>query len=149
LQGEVGEQIDRCREAGIGLTHADSHNHSHAELPVFISIVPVLKRKGIKYVRLSDNVRRASFLRRAYKIVFNSTIALCGLRGTKYFTDFTNLAGLRQALASGDSAVELMVHPAYAADGTLIDLTTKLPLAELVRLLPQPCRLGSYGDLSK
>ena len=49
-------QIDRCRENGVKITHADSHNHIHEEPGLFWLIMRLLQKekyslckKGEKY----------------------------------------------------------------------------------------------------
>ena len=56
IAAEVAAQIARCRDAGLPLTHADSHQHVHNEPMVLLAIQPILKNSGIRYLRISRNM---------------------------------------------------------------------------------------------
>ncbi|NEX62720.1 ChbG/HpnK family deacetylase [Noviherbaspirillum galbum] len=147
VREEVAQQIHRCRKHGISLTHADSHHHVHTELFISLAVVRELRRLSVPYLRLSDNVRAASIARRTYKANLNWIISLNGLKGTDYFCDLNDIASLPRECMSQDTVVELMVHPAYAADGSLIDAEMKQPFRPLLSRVTRPDKLVSYGDL--
>ena len=136
-------QIDRCREAGIALSHADSHHHAHAEFPLFSVLAPLLAETGIPYLRLSDNVRKTNWMRGLYKLLFNGSVDRAGLRGTDYFCDADGIGKIGKAAGK---IIEMMVHPAFDEAGDLIDSGTGRRLADC---LPAGLRLGSFGDLQR
>jgi predicted glycoside hydrolase/deacetylase ChbG (UPF0249 family) len=147
LREEVDAQLRRCLKMAIVPTHADSHHHFHTELPIFLPIVPVLKRQGIRFVRLTDNVRPGSLARRAYKRGYNFMLSALGLRGTHYFCDAEGLARCEDKLMRNDVVTEVMVHPVYGPGGELLDATCGLPLRDVVARAASRTKLCSYADL--
>ena len=68
IAAEVVAQIQRCRDAGLPLTHADSHQHVHNEPMVLLAILPVLKHLGVRHLRIStDAVASRSVARKCSK----------------------------------------------------------------------------------
>lgn len=147
LRQEISQQIQRCRAHGITLTHADSHHHVHTELCISLAVAKELRRFGIPYLRLTDNVRPASLFRRTYKANLNFLIALHGLKGTNYFCDLNDIAAMEKQCGANDVVVELMVHPAFSKDGALIDAEMKEPLLPAISRVPQRRKLISFGDM--
>lgn len=144
---EISQQILRCRSHGIKITHADSHHHVHTELFISIAVAKALRKFGIPYLRLTDNVRHASFLRRTYKSNLNFLIALQGLRGTHYFCDLSDISAMAKQCDADDMVVELMVHPAFSDDGDLVDAEMKTSLPSAIRQIPHLHKLISFGDV--
>lgn len=136
-------QIDRCREAGIPLSHADSHHHCHAEFPLFSVLAPLLVENRVPFLRLSDNVRKVGLVRRLYKQFFNGSVARAGLAGTDYFCDADGIGQIRDAESK---VIEMMVHPAFDQTGRLIDSGTGRLLADC---LPAGLRLGHFAQLQR
>ncbi|HEX7649606.1 MAG TPA: ChbG/HpnK family deacetylase [Noviherbaspirillum sp.] len=149
LRQEIAQQILRCRKHGIHLTHADSHHHVHTELFISLAVARELRRFGIPYLRLTDNVRPASLFRKTYKANLNFLIALHGLKGSHYFCDLNDIAGMKQQCGADDVVVELMVHPAFADNGSLIDAEMKEPLQPALRRVPRLSKLISFGDVKQ
>jgi chitin disaccharide deacetylase len=52
LAAETRAQIDRIMEAGIAITHLDSHRHAHALPGVFGVVVRVVREAAIRVIRL-------------------------------------------------------------------------------------------------
>lgn len=149
LAGEVRAQIARCRDHGLPLTHADSHHHVHNE-PVLIGIVVrAVRELGVPYLRLSRNCGPMSLPRRLYKFAVNARIRRSGLAGTRRFGDFGAYeAFARTGASTADlSDFELVVHPIFAGDGSVIDRQSGTPLAEMVRRLDLSTALVSYAGL--
>lgn len=149
LQAEFSRQIACCREKGLALTHADSHHHVHTELPVLLPMMAALRGSGLGRMRLSDNVRPAGRLRRGYKALVNGVMRSAGFRTARFFCDLAELPRLRPWFGREDVVIEVMVHPALAADGTLIDAGLELPLRDALAEALRENRLGSYADLAK
>jgi predicted glycoside hydrolase/deacetylase ChbG (UPF0249 family) len=147
LRREISQQIQRCRSHGIELTHADSHHHVHTELFISLAVAKELRRFGIPYLRLTDNVRPVSLFRRTYKANLNFLIALHGLKGTHYFCDLNDIAAMEKQCEADDVVVELMVHPAFSEDGALVDAEMKGPLLPAIRRIPQRGKLISFADV--
>jgi len=142
IAAEVGAQIQRCRDAGLPLTHADSHQHVHNEPMVFLAIQPVLKQLGIQHLRISRNMDSLPIAstKRIAKSCFNRWIALHGLRGTDYFGTVENFEHFRSSDRLATASVEILTHPSLDQAGNLIDHLDDLPLADRLS-----AAFGDYG----
>ena len=145
IAAEVSAQIQRCRDAGLPLTHADSHQHVHNEPMVFLAILPVLKQLGIRHLRISRNMDSlpALSVKRIAKSCFNRWITFHGLRGTDYFGTVENFERFRATDRLAAASVEILTHPSIDQAGTLIDHLDNLPLAD--RLARAFCGLQLSG----
>ena len=146
IAAEVGAQIQRCRAAGLPLTHADSHQHVHNEPMVFLAIQPVLKRLGIRHLRISRNMDSWPIAspKRIAKSCFNRWIALHGLRGTDYFGTVENFEHFRSAERLATASIEILTHPSLDPAGKLIDHLDNLPLADRLARAFCDLRLSGY-----
>ena len=52
IEREVAAQVDRLLDAGIRLSHLDSHKHVHAYPPVFAVVARLARRIGVHTVRV-------------------------------------------------------------------------------------------------
>lgn len=52
VEREMTAQVQRLAEAGVRLTHLDSHKHVHAYPPVFALVVRLARRFGIQTIRV-------------------------------------------------------------------------------------------------
>ncbi len=113
---ELSAQVKRLTDAGLTLTHADSHHHIHTG-PFLIPIVlRVCHENGIEKIRLHRNLGKIKLYKRIVKKRFNNRLHKNGMKTTEYF------GSLADALLCGIPGVtELMVHPDYDANGLLID----------------------------
>ena len=134
LANEVRAQIERCRQHGIPLTHADSHHGVHNEMPVFSAIWRVLKESGIYCLRGNQVVDDDRLLRKLYKL----RMAACFRQRGFWTPDYTST--LMQFISEfypgkqSNVSCELSVHPDYI-DGKLIDHVTGQPLVPALRHL--------------
>ena len=132
ISAEVTTQIQRCRWAGLRLTHADSHQHVHNEPMVFLAVQSVLKQQGILHLRISRNMDllpRTS-IKQFAKVCFNQLIAAHGLRGTDYFGSVSNFEQFRNANLLDYASFEILTHPSFDERGILVDHVENLPLAD-------------------
>lgn len=144
LADEVRQQISRCREHGLPLTHADSHLHVHTEAQVFSVMRPVLRDLGIKAIRITENVERKSLHVAAYKAAYNAYLRRCGFHTTDHFC---GAAALDISSLWGDTekgSWEIMTHPGYDADGRIVDLTDGAPLFLRMQALTGRVHMASY-----
>jgi len=148
IAAEVSAQIQRCRNAGLPLTHADSHQHVHTEPMVLMAIQPVLKRFGIRHLRISRNMDSLSAFstKRIAKSCFNRWIALHGLRGTRFFGTVENFEHFRRMNWLSGSSFEILTHPSFDQHGTLIDHLDNLPLSDRLAHAFQGIPLSSYAN---
>ena len=146
IAAEVAAQIQRCRDAGLPVTHADSHQHVHNEPMVFLAIQPVLKRLGIRHLRISRNMDSlpVTSRKRIAKSCFNRWIAFHGLRGTDYFGTVENFEYFRAADRLATASIEILTHPSLDQEGTLIDHLDNLPLADRLARAFCDLRLSGY-----
>ena len=148
IAAEVGAQIRRCRDAGLPLTHADSHQHVHNEPMVFLAIRPVLKQLGIRHLRISRNMDSLPVVspKRIAKSCFNRWIAHHGFRGTDYFGTVENFEHFRANDRLATASIEIMTHPSFDQQGTLIDHIDNLPLADRLTYVFRDFRLSGYSE---
>jgi hopanoid biosynthesis associated protein HpnK len=131
---ELRAQIEKARNAGLKLTHLDSHKHSHALPQVFAAILRTIPDYGIRAVRLQRERTHLSEALKSPAIFKQSAVAaalslLCrngqqkmrdsglfttdnfyGIAQTGYWTqEWINQ--LMDSLPEGVS--ELMCHPGY------------------------------------
>jgi len=132
LAEEIRAQIRRCRDHGIRLCYVDSHYHLHTEWAIASVLIPIVKEECIPRVRLSRNCGRdLNLAKQLYKALFNKRIQSAGLAGTRYFG---SLEDYRHSRARPGS-FEIMIHPAYAPDGTLLAEPGGEPLEKALRQL--------------
>ncbi len=129
---EVAAQITRCHDAGLRLTHADSHQHVHNEPMVFLAIRPVLKQFGISRLRISRNMDAlpATSFKRIAKTCFNRWIESCGLRTSKFFGSVKNFEDFRTTSRVAGHSFEILTHPSFNKQGVLVDHLDNLPLVD-------------------
>jgi chitin disaccharide deacetylase len=143
---ELNAQIERCRKAGLPITHIDSHHHCHTEFPILKIVINLAREKQIPFCRILRNCGpRIGPVRRMYKYVANRRIRKAGLAGTQFFGSIQDAAPLLKQLRHS-AAVEVMVHLMFNRDRVLIDVCG-LPLSELVSRLPEWQYAVSYGAL--
>lgn len=131
---ELRAQIERVMNAGLKLTHVDSHKHAHALPPVCRAIAEVIGDYGIRAIRLPREQWRFPAANVSTKLLKQSLLALglaqlCrasesmlhnaeietadtffGVTQTGFWTK-PWLLGLIESLPDGVS--ELMSHPGY------------------------------------
>lgn len=113
---ELSAQIQRLEQAGIDVNHADSHHHIHTAVFIAPVFVRVCKEHGIKKIRLHRNIGSIPLAKRIIKKLYNKWLHYEGFYTTDYFGAMQDveLVGLKNNL-------EIMVHPEFDMEGTLID----------------------------
>jgi predicted glycoside hydrolase/deacetylase ChbG (UPF0249 family) len=120
LEIEMERQIKKCLDAGIHVTHLDSHMHYHTSWPIGGIAIRTAKRMGIQAVRLNGDCRaHISFIRSLYIAIFNYRLRLHGLAKTDHFA---SIADIHTRLSRLKGIVEICVHPRMHSDGRLVDL---------------------------
>jgi hopanoid biosynthesis associated protein HpnK len=149
IEREVTAQVQRLTEAGVRVTHLDSHKHVHAYPPIFALVARVARRCGIRTVRVPYETPAFAILRRyaRHGVARNQALAnlalgpwatrdrrlldLHGLPPSPLFIGraltgvFTRKAlhALLESVPEGTS--ELMMHPGYQ-DAALSQVPTRL-----------------------
>jgi predicted glycoside hydrolase/deacetylase ChbG (UPF0249 family) len=147
VAAELAAQIERIRDLGIPLTHADSHHHIHTGLFIAPVVLKVLAEHHMTKVRIHRNLGRISGPKRLVKSLFNAYLAGKGFQLVERFGSFEDV--LTSGNRPGPRLLEVMVHPDYDAQGNLIDRVAPgpgRPLREVWESL-MAARLCSYGDL--
>jgi hopanoid biosynthesis associated protein HpnK len=126
LRIEIEAQIARARDAGLALSHLDSHQHVHLHPAVFPIVMRAAQRFGIRAVRAARNVVSirqpraailAPFARRARRQARHADLAapdtFLGMAETGRL-DENRLLNLIRRIPRGDS--ELVCHPGLGND---------------------------------
>lgn len=117
VKEEVSAQIERLKQIGYEISHADSHHHVHTCVFLEDTIKDVLFAYGITKIRIHRNVGKIPFYKKIVKNWFNKKLKKQGFTLCPYFgsaEDFLNLSKL-------NGICEVMVHPDYDSGGLLID----------------------------
>ena len=130
VYAELCSQIERCRDAGLQLTHLDSHHHTHNVWPIGEIVIELAHRFRIPTVRLARNMGpQIGALKRAFKTAFNARLRWYGLARSDLMG---SVADYISAPPAPRQRAELMVHPALV-DGALFDRAENQPLEPLLR----------------
>jgi predicted glycoside hydrolase/deacetylase ChbG (UPF0249 family) len=136
VAGELRMQIVRCRQAGLELTHVDSHHHIHEEIAVLSLVLSLVREFRIPYVRIMDNLSTSgSLVRRTYTALYNTFLRRRRLRRTDYFGALHQyLAFIRRPSSGGTrgESFEIMVHPAVDDKGVIWERLSDSPLRPLI-----------------
>ena len=119
LRQEVKAQIERLKAIGFTLTHADSHHHIHTDVFFENTIKDVLLQYGINKIRLHRNLGDIRFYKKIVKRLYNNKLRKQGFITTDKMGSFEDLAKYPEAVKRG--ICEIMVHPDFDKNGTLID----------------------------
>ena len=124
IYNEFAAQIMKVRNAGIQITHIDTHHHIHESLSVTQIILTLLKKHNIPSMRILNNLNRSTrFYKSGYRIIINRMIKLYGVN----YSDFlgNQLEAIRQLEQDPtffkSKKLEIMVHPDFNKDGIIID----------------------------
>ena len=135
---EVEAQIARARDAGLALTHLDSHNDMHTAPSLARVVADVAKACGIARVRPARNCGpRQGIVRWLHHRRYNASLARRGLRRIDYVGTIDDLLWLSdRGHGSRPFAAEAMTHPKLDADGNhVVDAPFGEPLAARVKEL--------------
>lgn len=132
---EVEAQILRCRRNGLAALHTDSHRHVHTNLALFRVIEPVLRHHGVRRVRISANLHTVDALVRKYKCAFRWYVLWKGYMVTDHFGDIAEFLPPAGQPSHAPGKYEVMVHPGYGEQGSLIDALDGYPLRTMLERL--------------
>ncbi|MBR1876920.1 MAG: ChbG/HpnK family deacetylase [Lachnospiraceae bacterium] len=128
LSTEIEAQLHKYLNYGLPDRHLDSHHHVHTNASVYKPLEPLLKKYGIRSIRLTRNIYdRISLLKALYKKRYNLRLRRTGIFTTDYFGSYTDLRNCHEKIPD-NSLTEIMVHPMYGEDGVLYD--TSIPMEE-------------------
>jgi chitin disaccharide deacetylase len=151
LLRELAAQVQRTLEAGVPISHFDSHEHVHTVPGLFPVLKRLQRRFGVRKVRSTINVlpggQRMTALRSFKKWSFN--VALRHLYATGSPEGFGDFRDFHTALRAGRfprfRCLELMVHPGTSS--RRYNEEVALLRSDWQRLLPPDVKLGSYHSI--
>ena len=152
LKEEVTAQIERLKNIGFTLTHADSHHHIHTDVFFEKIIKDVLFEYGINKIRLHRNLGAIKFYKKIVKRFYNNKLHRQGFITTDKMGAFLDLEKYPDTLRH--SICEIMVHPDFNKSGKIVDRENwdaeGYPIGkelQNIKIYINNCKLISYGEL--
>jgi len=147
---ELSAQVERCLEAGVGVSHFDSHHHSHT-IPWLLPVLRRLRRRfGVSRMRGTINIlpvesmeNRRMIKKVLYGFLMRAVVRARTPEGMASFIDF--YARIEKRMSFNWRSIELMVHPGATSPNGLYEEV--LLQTNWLSQLPFPARLGTYLDL--
>ncbi len=147
---ELSAQVERCLEAGVKVSHFDSHHHTHT-IPWFLPVLNGLRRRfGVSRMRGTinilpvENMDSGRRIKKAlYGFVMRAVIRARTPEGMASFLEF--YARLEKGMSFDWRSIELMVHPGATSPQMLYE--EALLQKDWLSQLTFPARLGTYLDL--
>ena len=118
LREEIGAQIARYLEFGLGEMHFDSHHHSHTDYVVAKELFPLAEKAGFRTARLSANLGSFGIVKRLYKNIYNKLLS-SKFSHADFFGGMGSVEKHWHKL--NGHTVEVMVHPIRCASGFACD----------------------------
>jgi len=121
---EFAAQIDKVKNAGIRITHIDTHHHIDDVWSVTKIILALLKTYQIPSMRILNNLNRSTkFYKSGYRKIINKIIKFHGANFSDFFGDHIEAISFLRNKRSlcEDKKLEIMVHPDYNDKGILIN----------------------------
>lgn len=176
IEAEAAAQIRRLQQAGLRVSHVDTHKHTHLFPRVLRSLLRAARACGVPALRNPFEpawavratpsasslrrleiavlgTRRRAFLRLVRQAGLATTAGTIGVLATGAPDVPGALRALLAALPPGEEHWELVCHPGYP-DEPLQRVRTRLRAsraeehAALLRQIPQaPVKLGAWRDL--
>ena len=140
---ELSAQVERLKETGINITHADSHHHIHTALYILPIVIRVCRKYDIEKIRIHRNLGNMSIAKRAGKGLLNYWIRSQGLITTLHFGSMNDIR-----ISHIKGCCEIMVHPDFDGGGILIDRKKKAVNGSEGSPLTLPNEIGEYKLLS-
>lgn len=115
IKNELKAQYEKLRDAGIKISHADSHQHIHTSKSMLGVIPCVLNELNIFKVRCIRNYMPFSFnflMRELWRFNFKSRVN--NIVMTDYFISFKKYMDNPNLKSNG--TIELMCHPGHEVD---------------------------------
>ena len=113
---ELSAQVKKIEDAGIVITHADSHHHIHTGVFVAPIAVRVCREHGICKMRLHRDLGQISPFKAFVKKRYNAWLRKQGFTTTEHFAYVMDIKD-----RDIPDSTEIMVHPDYDRNGVLVD----------------------------
>ena len=144
---ELSAQVTKIKTAGFAIDHADSHHHIHTAVFIAPIVSLICKENSINKIRIHRNIGNIKPYKMLVKNLYNRNLRKNGFITTNYFGSLDDING-----AELPDSLEIMVHPDYDENGTLIDrrdfisgFPAGVPLYNLSE--EKHVELKAYGDL--
>jgi predicted glycoside hydrolase/deacetylase ChbG (UPF0249 family) len=169
VRREFAAQLERVAGIGVGITHLDTHQHTHLWPAVAEVVVQLATTAGVPSVRLPTSRRRGpvGVGVRLLSRRLRSRVQRAGLRSTEDYAGLDESGALDQArfgdtlrrlARTGAASAEVNTHPAEAGEAALSRFTWGFRWADELAMLTAPAtreligglgyRLGSFADLA-
>jgi predicted glycoside hydrolase/deacetylase ChbG (UPF0249 family) len=151
LLSELTQQIQRVLDAGIPVSHFDSHQHIHT-IPALFPVLKSLQRTfGVKKVRSTISLLPSgqhmkpvrSVKKELFRLALRHVYATKSPEGLGDFRDFH--AALRCGCLPRFRCLELMVHP--GTNNPQYNEEVNLLRSDWRRFLPPEVELGNYHSI--
>jgi predicted glycoside hydrolase/deacetylase ChbG (UPF0249 family) len=124
IYNEFAAQILKLRNAGIKITHIDTHHHTHEIWTITQLIFSLLGSYKIPSMRILNNLNQStSYYKGGYRKLINKIIKIKGVNNTDYLGN--QLEAIWQLNHDPkffeSKRLEIMVHPDYNQSGIIID----------------------------
>ena len=145
LEMEIAGQVNRCRSAGLSLSHLDSHCHIHNEWGVARLVMRIARSHGIPHIRLCRHRDPSSvWWKNLYRLLVNFRLKTTGLAGTDFFGTIADALRLHQQIRKPFS-MEVMLHPTLDTNDQIVDFFLDGTLAENVGQLLSLANISSWS----
>jgi predicted glycoside hydrolase/deacetylase ChbG (UPF0249 family) len=169
VRREFAAQLDRVTGIGVGITHLDTHQHTHLWPAVAGVVVELARNRGVPGVRLPTSRRRGpvGLGVRLLSRRLRTRLQQAGLRTTEDYAgldeagalDAARFAGTLHRLAgAGAASAEVNSHPGEAGEAALDRFSWGFRWADELAMLTAPAtrelidrlgyRLGSFADVA-
>lgn len=144
---EIEAQLTHCKAHGLQITHFDSHEHVHVEWGVGAILLKVATIYGIRFIRMGRSIDKgSSLIKNLYRRAFNLRLKLAHKAATRYFGTVEDY--IRMAPGNSFSkSFEVVIHPAFNAEGQLIDHVSNKPLDKGVTKITNYNEAISFHDI--
>ncbi len=169
VEKEFRAQIEKIRDAGVEITHLDSHVHIHSIPPIFELVCKLAKEYGIKQVRTQFEKpyiipdvyihMNCTYLLNLVKVFILDMFTVCNrkkikkyglfsndyLIGVSYTSMMTNLAiyyGLNALKDKENIVAEALIHPCRYEEGLIDNHFTEYQITKNQKLKSRIEELG-------
>lgn len=119
IREELSAQIEKLRDLGFSISHADSHHHIHTDVFFIKTIERVLIKYGINKIRIHRNFGKIPFYKKIVKDCYNQKLTKHGFSTTEKMGSLEDLANFSEIIRN--HFCEIMVHPDFNANGEIVD----------------------------
>lgn len=115
LVAELSAQCERLLDAGMFISHADSHQHLHYQKYVGAALLATARRFDIPFIRRVSNVPPVGLRRRARAELSARTARILGVKSLDAFGPAERV---QAAIEAGwrPQSLEVMCHPGHQGD---------------------------------